>query len=201
MIDNKLKFIFLHINKTGGISVASSLLNRDVSAIHRTARWYAENKPKEFKTYFKFTFVRNPWEKEVSDWFFHLSKGKKLSFEEYINMYFTEENQYYIPSNQLPPTSDINWYWHRHQLDWISLGGRTPAVNFIGRFENLQKDFYKVCKYLRLPKKRLGHYPRTEYTVRRDKNPRAYRSFYNSRTRKLVAEFYAKDIALFKYSF
>ena len=65
-------------------------------------------------------------------------------------------------------------------------------VDFIGRFEDLENDFKKVCELLSI-EMRLPH-----------KNPSkhaSYREYYDDRTYQLVKEAFAKDITLFDYEF
>ena len=87
MISHKHKFIFIHINKTGGSSIEraidpsipthNSKTNRVCPSAavgntyhkgkHFPARKMWANHPDCFDLYFKFTFVRNPWATEAKD--------------------------------------------------------------------------------------------------------------------------------------
>ena len=65
--------------------------------------------------------------------------------------------------------------------------------DFIGRFENLNKDFSKVCDMIGIPKMDL---PTTNISRHQH-----YRHYYNTDTRNIVAELYKEDIDRFCYSF
>jgi len=69
-----------------------------------------------------------------------------------------------------------------------------PIVDFIGRYENLQEDFNKVCKAIGIAPVKLLHKNKSE-------RPKDYREAYNNKTKEIVARVFAKDIELFKYTF
>lgn len=66
-------------------------------------------------------------------------------------------------------------------------------VDFIGKFENLEEDYKKVCKKIglrnppKLPHKNKG------------RSLRSYNSYYDDETRKLVQRRYEEDFKVFNY--
>jgi hypothetical protein len=68
-------------------------------------------------------------------------------------------------------------------------------VDFIGRFETLQKDYEKILKLLTLPKVKLAS---VNQNHQRQRN---HRSYYNEETKNIVSEHFKEDIELFGYSF
>lgn len=206
MLHRNPNFIFLHINKTAGVSIATSLTGSSKSAVHRSALFYKNRYPKESKEFFKFTVVRNPWAKEISDYYFHLSRPsshvrkQNLNFEQYIDSYFTPSYRFFLPAEETVTQESENWYWRRHQLDWISVNGKI-WVDYILRFENLKNDFKSLCGKLNIPKRSLIHTHKTAYTGKRKQNRKAYTELYTDRSRKLVEQFYRKDIEYFGFTF
>ena len=67
---DKKKCIFFHIPKTAGISLVKALFG-DLDWGHRDVKYYRNvfNK-KKFDSYFKFTFVRNPYDRLFSAYSF-----------------------------------------------------------------------------------------------------------------------------------
>ena len=76
MINHKHKFIFIHINKCGGTSIDKVFSGKFRG--HKKAFDYKKLNPKEFENYFKFTFVRNPWDRVVS--FYHYQMKRKWDY-------------------------------------------------------------------------------------------------------------------------
>lgn len=195
MISHKHKFIFIHINKCGGTSIESALekyggefiYNReDVKYTrhrnHITAEQYSNTK--YWKDYFKFAFVRNPFEKELSDYFFY-QKNYDLRHPEGRGKNFKDTFIKYLKERHL------DW-WHTNQLDWLVSENSKIELDFIGRFENLQQDFNNVCNKL-LIQVELPHKNKT--------NHKHYTEYYDDETKQIVAEKYAKDIEYFGYKF
>ena len=68
MISHQYKCIFTHVNKCGG-STIDAVFNGKGG--HKLALNYKRMYPKKFDSYFKFSFVRNPWDKMVSFYHYH----------------------------------------------------------------------------------------------------------------------------------
>jgi len=189
MIDHKHKFIFVHVSKTGGTSIEHAL-NPNVSLdysnnSHTTGNtsfkdkhWsplqYKKEYPTEYESYFKFAFVRNPWDRLVSNYKWLVFIGKiHTSFEDWI----------------IDPTWGFNAYLYTKMLH----DNNGNMIDFVGKFENLQEDFNTVCNKIGLTQRELPHKNKT--------NHKHYTEYYNNETRQLVAEKYAKDIEYFDYKF
>lgn len=180
MISHSHNFLFIQIPKTSTSSIHNSLaqyMKYDYSKIGRHSKYLeaAEFYP-ESKNYFKFAFVRNPWDRLLSFYFFRKTDRAKikipddLSLKEFI---LTESGQ--IKFNQ---------YSYIDGFDENS---------FIGRFENLQRDFNIVCDKIGISRQQLPHTNKT--------NHKHYTEYYDNEMREIVAEKYAKDIEYFGYEF
>src|SRR5690625_2614056 len=58
--------IFVHIPKTAGVSVAHSLFEIKTAYHVRVSKYQIIFSQDEYNQYFKFAFVRNPWDRLVS---------------------------------------------------------------------------------------------------------------------------------------
>jgi len=188
------KCIFVHLPKTGGISVSHGLWGH-LTGVHKSMEDYSRIFSDEtFNTYYKFTFVRNPWDRLVSAYTFLKAGGlhakdakwaeKHLSgldtFEDFVLNWLNSEN--IQKGIHLIP-----------QSDFLKIDGQM-RMDFIGRFENLQADFDIVKHRIGLPDADLPH---KNKSARKD-----YKSYYtNDSVIEKVAEVYAEDIELLQYSF
>jgi hypothetical protein len=175
---------FIHINKTGGMSVVRAL---DTKSDHPyPGRALEHSQQPRWRTAFKFSFVRNPWDKECSDYHYHSSlahketQQKALSFEEYLQ----------IP--EMHP-HHVDHYWHSNQVDWLRSVNGEIEMDFIGRFENLAQYFGEVLKRLGIEGVELPH-------LNPSRHP-PYSEIYTDETRAIVRDLYWKDIEYFGYRF
>jgi len=193
------KCIFVHVPKTGGQSVEQAFLNQNgLSWDARAALLLKKNTninkgPKRlahllaseyvelgyvsqhfFDTSFKFSFVRNPWDRMVSS--YHYQKHNCRSFKEYVQ-------QIDVTARMLRPQSDF----------LVDASGKL-LIDFLGRFEHLEADFQAICSKLGLEQASL---PKRNMTARRS----AYHSYYDAESRSIVAELYKEDTERFDYRF
>ena len=215
LLSVKYNFLYVHITKTGGTSVRSALQklryrdpyyylmwvcsrlshatgHRLGSKFPRHSKIIAakEMLPEEFFQHlFKFAFVRNPWDLQVSS-FHHIKRERPQflfghdDFESFLKYKLdpAREYQYHIDTS-LQPQSDY----------LIDLKGKL-IVDFVGKYERLQEDFRYACEQigvsLELPHKRKA----------KDRSS-DYRSYYTDETAEMVASYFAQDIELLNYSF
>ena len=158
----------------------------------------------QFPDYFKFCFVRNPWDRILSCWLSKIKtadyddgknwrKGVENNFWRYGDMFRTEMsfNDFINSVVQIP---DINADAHfRSQYTFIYDKENKLVVDFTGRFENIKNDFSYVCNKIGVSEKELPHFHKQDRSH--------YRDYYDNSTRKLVEERYPYDIELFNYKF
>jgi hypothetical protein len=149
--------------------------------------------PNEFKTYFKFAFVRNPWDRLVSA-FFHFREERGSEYETIVSKkYLKRYGDFFVFCKDFVNEEGINKIIHlRPQYDYITNEKDEIIVDFVGRFENIQEDFAFVCN-------RIGASCNLSY--KRKSKHWHYSSYYNAETTKIVGRVYQKDIELFDYAF
>ncbi len=188
------KCIFVHIPKNAGLSVCYTLFGNTGGSHRKITDYKKIFSPSTFRRYYKFTFVRNPWDRLVSTYFF-LKKGGLTEkdriwsdthlaaypdFESFVKGWLLEENIH-------------NSLHFQHQHRFLENEKGEIQLDYIGRFENIEVDFLAIAAALGIdrPLKKSN-------TSVRSKD---YQSYYNEVTRKIVSEVYEKDIRLFNYSF
>lgn len=187
MINHQYKCIFIHVIKTGGISVCKALNMKD-KQFHIPASEAKSITKGKWNDYFTFSFIRNPWDKMVSQYFYNGQCYTK-DFNKYIS-------RWYYGKKFVTSYSCIH-------SDYFDLN-----LDFIGRFENFQKDFDFVCKKIGRPATILPHEnsvpitsgPNGEKVFPKPKEIH-YSKLYNQDSIDMVAEKFSKDIKLFNYEF
>ena len=138
---------------------------------------------------FKFCFVRNPYDRAVSLYFYLKKIGDvhhKLSFKGFVRVLQNRA----IPEIGLYNRQELSQC--NSQVRWLKNRKRELLVDFIGRFENIEKDFKKLCSELGT-KGQLPHVNRTEHTH--------YKNYYDDETKRIIANIYAEDLEQFSYAF
>ena len=159
------------------------LLGRPERAYHPSVGYY-EHMPawrirtycgeEVWRRYFKFSFERNPWDRQVS-WYHYKCKNKeaKPSFESFN----ADRKRAYVE----------NW-------DLYTIDGAI-ALDFVGRYEELAQGFAKILEAIGLAGKVT--LPKTNVS----KGKTEYRSYYTDEGRELIGRLYAREIAHFGYEF
>ena len=206
MIDEEKKFIFIHIPKTAGVSIELALFGGHIARKqHQSFGWDQERKIHKqhatikdvqkyympnLKDYFKFAFVRNPWDRVISDWLWFHREFKLKKIEPLKDYLFGRG--WFAQVNHLHDSSGRGDHFFS-QYKFITNSRGELMVNFVGRFENLQADFNVICEKINSSQRQLPH--------RNKSNRSHYAEYYNKETRDIVAEKYAKDIEYFGYNF
>lgn len=216
IISHKYKFIFIHVPKTGGTSISDAL--KESCSLVYPARILTENEINKFgidgkfegtwshhlpaeqlkkvvgeqkwNTYFKFGFIRNPFDLLVSEYFF--MKEKKIDGREpkdFIHLY-----------NMVLQTADFHSYLLKRYKNKPSINlfntimdcNNLPAVNFIGRFESLDRDFRKILRIIGI---------KAELKKLNDSVHEHYSKYYSDEAKSLVSRICSHDLKRFNYKF
>jgi chondroitin 4-sulfotransferase 11 len=195
----RYNFAFVHIQKTAGKSVSEALFK-----IPGTFRFgNAHNFVKDVDTYpyYKFAFVRNPWDRMVSWYNMITITGKTNSFHSYILENSDNFSEFLKCKDEVIEKIDVqdasSLYFKSisyNQLDYLSDKTGNLRVDFIGRFENLQTDFNKILEKLNWSGIELGHLNRLPH--------QDYRFYYQTANDiEAVYNIFQRDINYFGYTF
>jgi chondroitin 4-sulfotransferase 11 len=189
VISHKHKFIFVHIPRTGGTSV-ERFFNEPINwGNHNSLQWYSQSFG-EYDRYFKFAFVRNPWDKMLSEYFW-FRNTKHLYPDETVKKFFRKSASCFsefVPLFLNSVEGDLS-----HRLSQLEFLQPINDMDYIGRLEKYSEDFVKICSHLGIDTESPLH---ENYTTHRP-----YWEYYDDETRQIVAEKYAKDIEYFGYEF
>lgn len=206
-VSHSKRFIFVHVYKVAGTSVTTALapylhrperllVNRLLHRVgidrspphhryrsipvHAKARQLRQElPPRIFDGYFKFAFVRNPW-----DW--------QVSLYEYT-LQTPSHHEHELVRSLGSFDAYVRWRVEGHavqQNSFVTDDDGRRIVDFVGRFEELPRDFGEVCRRIGV-RSALPHANAT----RRATSDR----YYTAEIAGLVASAFAEDIETFGY--
>ena len=197
MVSHKHRYIFVHIPKCAGTSVEKFLLDHEGVAcdwsftkaplmtlsdvdkreykLHYNAQQHSRLSDYDSdlqREYFCFTFVRNPWERCVSEYLYYskYTKNTPDPFEEWI------VNPVCEPYHMEPQVSFIN-----------------KNIDYVGKVETISSDYDKICSHIGISPRPLE---KLNTSTMYD-----YRSYYTNTSKNIVVEKYKNDIEQFDYDF
>jgi len=216
LISYSHQFIFFHVAKVAGLSIKEALKEYATepekfkiarppkilgsklnplyemwasTLVHAKARDAKKELPEEiYNNFYKFSFVRNPWDWQVSYYHFILKEPTHIRYKLVKSMSGFEEYLEWVVKTKNPFAKGAT----KLQKEMITDKEGKIIVDFVGRYETLAKDFQQVCDGLNLK----ACLPHLNSSGNKD-----YRSYYNNKTQKLVAEKFKEDIDLFGYKF
>jgi len=192
------KSIFVHIPKAGGISIIKSLYGEKTGGFgHPTYKRFLKlYGKKRFQEYYKFTFVRNPWDRLYSAYCFLKKGGMSHQDKQFSEEVLSEFKSFEAFVMQWLTTENIkSWVHFIPQHTFLTNNNGELVVDFVGRFENFETDFKKISNHIGI-KQALIHRNKTK-----DKMLSHYREVYTQEMKEKVEQLYKKDIDLFEYRY
>ena len=186
--------VFIHIPKTGGLTIERALNLKILRTYHRLKNnpgasghislghmWFDHCVKKgliseEFaRTSFKYAFCRNPYDRAVSHWKYVMWKHPDLlargtSFLDFSrNLEGKREfRQQYLPIENI-------------------------KMDYIGRFENLEDEIQKLSMMLGIVVHSVPHMNSTDH--------RPYYEYYCQESKERIEEHYKRDFEIFGYEY
>jgi hypothetical protein len=173
----ELNAVFIHVPKTAGTSIERVLF--PLTGGHEGIRQY-----EHIDGAFKFAFVRNPFDRFVSCYFAQNATIKsKKGFIEYI-LNECSEGEY--------PTKSVYSKHFKPMYSFLINNDYQIGVDFVGSYENLQRDWEYVCDKLNVSHE-LPHFRKTQH--------RYYKYYYIPETWDIIGKLYSMDIDMFEYGY
>jgi hypothetical protein len=205
LLSHRYRFIFIHVYKVAGTSMRAALEPYCEDQWKRTAARFLKRAgvswpalpprhlqaakvrdmlpPEVFASYFKFAFVRNPWDWQVS--LYHYMRQR----DDHQQSAFIQGLDGFDTYIRWRVAEDLHL---QREFVCDPADGRM-LVDYIGRIETVDPDFAEICRITGLPPIQLPHVNRSKH--------RDYRSYYTDETRELVARAFRDDIETFGYTF
>lgn len=139
MILDKHKIIFVHINRTGGTSI-EKFFNSKLHDHSCAQHILAEVGKEKWNEYFKFSIVRNPWDRLVSAYSRRVKCNELCSSVTFKDWFFEIRNEWWVV-----------------QSNWLN-----SDLDHVGRFENLNLTYELICNKCNL-KNKIQHINKTKH--------------------------------------
>jgi hypothetical protein len=212
MISHQHKCIFIHIPKCAGTTIKYMLFpnekvdwqqadynkvhgwcpKRKFFMQHATAQQLIETElisEDIWNSYYKFTFVRNPWDRAVSDYFWLMNDQKiKDSFKNYIH----REGRFTKFLND----KEMLYYRGDHlelQTNFFDMDGPLE-LDFIGKFESFDDDLIKIKEKLGIPQTKNLH-------INKSIKKNHYSSYFSDQLKNTFDNIYNADIEKLGYQY
>lgn len=212
VVDNQKKYVHIAIPRTATTCVNTAIGNLkhpEPKLHHAKLSEVLESNPHAIE-YFKFTFVRNPWDRLVS-LYHEFRKNRGRQYSEFVFFDNPLLSEYDVSDNDIDNFRNFcrnlhlsdwkNDLFFHNQYEYITYNNEV-AMDFIGRFENIDSDWENVRDKIGFSGVNLrrgdGLGPRGFI---RGSNHLPYKEYYTQTEIDIVAEIYKTDIEYFNYTF
>lgn len=212
LISDSRKILFVHVPKTGGVSVDETLKGscpdarrlKPALGRHASLSRILESEP-QLIDYWSFGFVRNPWARMVS-WYSMIAKWdrkhgpasgkpqdvKRGTMRDGNDMWRAAATYSGFEEFVLRGTEELPRVG-KPQVTYLNAPELDREVDFIGRTESFAEDLEVVQRRLGLEPAPAPHRNKSRHGT--------YHDYYDDQTRRKIAEVYAPDIDRFGYTF
>lgn len=207
LISESHRFVFVHVQKTAGTSLATRLVpyamqpsasrwNRVASDLGLIGDWrrfhYRKHAPlrlaerllpaEQLQDFFSFGFVRNPWDRMVSWYHYILSRA---DHQQHDRVQRLGDFEAFVREFSRKPRRS-QWWMLANRRDEI-------GVQFVGRYEHLQRDVESICARIGVATQPMPHFNQVQRAP--------YQTYFTPAARRFVAEHAAREIEAFGYVF
>jgi len=134
-----------------------------------------------WQDYFKFGFVRNPFDRFVSTCFF-LNRDNPAFAETAVR----------FMKDRLPRDRFQKRVLVRPQHQQLCWPDGEIALDYVGRYESLQQSYDEICERIGISSTELGQKNSSKHAT--------FDSYYDAELQELVGDFYANDLRIFNYN-
>jgi len=193
IISRKCKLLFVHIQKTGGLSLQQILMRQTPDAKiwhghHSDIRLAEAELGEALADYYTFAFVRNPWDRIVS-WYSMVEQtnmGRLSVRDAMVSVPFCRFIRRHIWQRPHPIIA-------KPQVDYLVGANGQRLVDNIYRFEQYADECRRLCDRTGLDASQIPY--------KNTSNHQHYSTYYDAETQQIVAARFAADCQAFGYTF
>ena len=141
--------------------------------------WLQSISDNELESYFKFIFVRNPFDRLVSAW---NDIGRPLypDFKNFVYDGIFDENG---------NPKKLHYQLQSSLVE--TLGGYSLDLSFVGKVENIQDDWKKLSEMIGISYQELGYHSKSNHEY--------YTTYYDDEIKSIITQLYKRDFEFFNY--
>ena len=182
----ELEILFIHMPKCGGLTMKAYL-----QSITSQVEQYHGHIPDQYKDYWKFTIVRNPFDRFISAWAY-CTKMEWWPSDKNAHQFID-----FLGMNQDKPVSPKNFHELKPQPDFMCLHHAAPMthpdrcvqdLDYVGKFENLEGVVEDFRKWFGIKEKGI-HVNKSEHDP--------FQAYYDSTLYRKVLGYYEEDFKEF----
>jgi len=186
-ICDRKKFVWFRVAKVGTRSIYHQI-NANGSTSELVHPYQILYSPRRYEDYFKFAFVRNPWDRIISCWRNKVVEKNAFKLDD-AEFEKVKQFEYFVDYVSRLDIETCNNHL-RLQCALIDLN----RIDFLGRFETFEKDLRYVLGCLEISFDNILH-------ENKSKRKNDFREYYTDSLKKKVYHIYKKDIDIFGYRF
>lgn len=191
IISHKNKFVFTEVPKTATCSMSSVLSPYNEEKLDKHAYISSLSDCIIFENYFKFAFIRNPWDRSFSYYQQMKKKPKGLKENTKRHKHFLYSTNFNF-SDFIKKINEEDLFWDS-QNKFLSDNNGNILIDFLGKFENLQNDFDVIMDKIGLQKTKL---PFLNFSKKSNLN-----DVYDEESKDIISFRFKADIELGEYNF
>ena len=188
ILDHNNKFIFIAIPKTASTTIHLAwghVEHPPPPLYHMKLDECLEQNPQS-EDYFKFCFVRNPYERFISTWYNLIDTTAGHTWAKDLLQYETLENF----CVNFAKSKWSKWVHFRPQIDYCTVNGKNK-MDYIGRQEHFDEHFDTICKKIGVHRPVTGRYRSTPHGT--------INECLNDEMKDIIFNFYKEDFKAFSY--
>jgi len=187
--------IFIHIPKTGGTTILKTLNNgRNAIRYHTPYMDFLKYNPVLFNEFYKFSFVRNPFDKIYSAYSYLCGGGDQdtdLPLSDEINRYKDFDD---FVVNGLAEGLYRSHNLFRAQSYFVTAHDEKVMVDFVGKLEQFSQDWKIVADKLKLPQN-------PGFTNKSNRLNDYRKAYKKTKTIEIIDLLYKQDLKRWGYTF
>jgi hypothetical protein len=207
LVNDNHKFIFFHLYKCGGMSLRKYINDNTTGfeEIHGGHSLPIDMKhqlehdgfPDKFDEYFKFSFVRNPFDWMVSILFYAKKYSDHFMYDDVQQMNIEQFIPYYMDFRKKNILQKTEMFGRNRIVtiyDYLFYEDKL-MVDFVGRVENMKDDLKYISEKIGIES---GVMPFENVNPNREKD---YRQYYNHASKKMIEDNFRRELDYFNYTF